>query len=310
MEVQANREFWEKLIVTLGAEYRDDFRQNYSLTDVTSGNAINAISRSTENHGIFLQGDWAALETLRLNAGVRYDQYGNQDPGYNPRVALIYNPWKESTFKAIYGTAFRAPNFYELFDSRYQDIKPETITSYELIYDQGINQHLHSTLSVFRNELNDLVTFSAGRFQNFDNATAEGFEVGLDGSWSGGLRSRLSYTRQETEDSTTGLPLPEAPRHLIKAGVTVPVYQEKVFGSLEVLYTSTRPTLAGNSADAYTVVNFTLFTQKLLKGLEFSGSVYNLFGDRFFDPARPLLHRQDLIERDGRSFRLKMTYAF
>ena len=53
------------------------------------------------------------LTNLHLNAGARYDQYGDVDPTANPRVALIYNPIPSGALKAIYGSAFRAPNFFE-----------------------------------------------------------------------------------------------------------------------------------------------------------------------------------------------------
>jgi iron complex outermembrane receptor protein len=69
---------------------------------------------------------------------VRYDQVGDFDPAFNPRLALIYNPWEKSTFKAIYGTAFRAPNFTELGDPRFQNIKPEEITSASRFHQQDM----------------------------------------------------------------------------------------------------------------------------------------------------------------------------
>ena len=65
-----------------------------------------------QSYGVYLQGDFAVRTNLHFIGGVRYDQYGDFDPAVNPRLALIYNPLQKSTFKAIYGTAFRAPNFY------------------------------------------------------------------------------------------------------------------------------------------------------------------------------------------------------
>jgi len=66
-----------------------------------------------------------------------------------PVWPLIYNPFETATLKAIYGTAFRAPNFSELIDPRFQDIDPEEITTYELVYEQQIGRHLRSSLSGF-----------------------------------------------------------------------------------------------------------------------------------------------------------------
>jgi outer membrane receptor protein involved in Fe transport len=57
------------------------------------------------------------------------------------------------------------------------------------------------------------------------------------------------------------------------------------------------------------VCNLTLYSQNLVKNLEFSASVYNLFDATYFYPASRF-HLQDTIEADGRSFRLKLTYRF
>src|SRR5204862_6755522 len=119
-----------------------------------------------QSHGVYLQGDFAVLTNLHLNAGARYDQYGDFDPTFNPRVALIYDPIKGSTFKAIYGTAFRAPNFTELGDPRFQNIQPEGITGYELVYEQQIGKKLRSSLSGFFNVVDYLIVFYFWSFIN------------------------------------------------------------------------------------------------------------------------------------------------
>jgi hypothetical protein len=56
------------------------------------------------------------------------------------------------------------------------------------------------------------------------------------------------------------------------------------------------------------VTNLTLFSQGLLKGVEASFSVYNLFNEQYGDPgARE--HQQDIIEQDGRTFWVKVKYG-
>jgi outer membrane receptor for ferrienterochelin and colicins len=60
-------------------------------------------------------------------------------------------------------------------------------------------------------------------------------------------------------------------------------------------------------------VNLTLFSQNLIKGLELSATIYNLLDTRYDDPAtqgQGRTHLQDLIEQDGRTFRVKLTYRF
>ena len=90
------------------------------------------------------------------------------DPAFNPRLALIYNPIGQAVFKAIYGTAFRAPNFFELTAPRPANLKPETIATYELVYEQGIGNHLRSSVAGFYNQIDDLIVFnfSNGYYQN------------------------------------------------------------------------------------------------------------------------------------------------
>jgi len=316
-ELQLNKRLWERHAITVGAEYRDDFSQHRRIFDENTGQIFTDVRRNQRNYGIFAQGDFAVLTNLHVNAGVRYDQYGEFDPTTNPRLALIYNAWEKSTFKAIYGTAFRAPNFLELGDPRFQNIGPEEITTYELVYEQGIGRQLRSSLSGFYNQMNDLIVFESGSFTNFD-AEAAGVEMALEGFWTNGIRSRLSYTYQETESHSRGTGLPDSPKHLAKFNVSVPLIKEKIFAGLEFQYASRRrtvyttpigDTVAGEDAAGFGVVNFTLLSRNLIKNLEFSASVYNLLDRRYGDPATRF-HQQDIIERDGRTFRLKLTYRF
>ena len=309
-EVQFNKRLWERHVITLGAEYRDDFRQERQISGQTP------VEQTRLSYGVYLQGDFMLLTNLHLNAGVRYDQAGDFDPAFNPRLALIYNPWKTATLKAIYGTAFRAPNFLELALSPPGQLKPEEITSYELVYEQEIVRHLRSSISGFYNQMDGLIAFDSGQFVNFDAAT-RGLELALEGNWNNGIRSRLSYSLQRTEDSSDQN-LPDSPEHLVKMNVSVPVYKQKIFASLEFQYTSSRQTLftssagetlRGMDAGGFETVNFTLFSHDLIKNLEFSGGVYNLFDTRYGDPSTRF-HLQDIIEQDGRSFRIKLTYRF
>jgi outer membrane receptor for ferrienterochelin and colicins len=317
-EVQLTKKLWERHVITVGAEYRDDFNQHRLLFQEGTGEEFANVNRTRQNYGIYAQGDFTIVTNLHLNAGVRYDQYGNFNPSLDPRLALIYNPFTKSTIKAIYGTAFRAPNFLELSDPIFPDIGPEKITSYELVYEQGIGQNLKMSLSGFYNRMDHLIFLQNGSFTNFD-ANAEGTELSLEGVWPNGIRTRASYTFEETRNRDTDQVLTDSPSHLGKINVSVPLYKEKVFASLEFQYVSERDTqhispitgedVPGRDAAGFGVLNFTLFSQNLVKNLEFSGSVYNLLDTSYSDPATRS-HHQDLIKQDGRTFRVKLTYSF
>ena len=91
-----------------------------------------------------------------------------------------------------------------------------------------------------------------------------------------------------------------------------------MFAGVEFLYVSERTTtqltplgtsVVGANAPGYGLVNLTLFSQNLVKGLELSASIYNLLDKRYGDPSTPG-HQQAIIEQDGRAFRVKLTYRF
>ena len=312
-ELQLNKKLWQKHMISVGVEYRDDFRQDETII----GSTYN-VHDSRQSYGVFAEGDFALRDDLHFNGGVRYDQYGDFDPSVSPRLGLIYNPFEKSTFKALYGTAFRAPNFQEISDSAGQLTTPETIESYELVYEQGFGQHLRSSISGFYNNMHDLIVFENGTYNNY-NADTRGLELALEGSWPQGVRTRASYTLQRTENLTTDGGFPDSPEHLVKLNLSAPVIKEKLFASLEFQYVSSRhtvytdpntaATIPGADTPGFPTVNFTLFSKNIVKNLEVSASIYNLLDQSYADPASRF-HLQDQIPQDGRSFRLKLAYRF
>jgi len=317
-ELQLTKKLSDRHVITAGVEYRDDFNQHRRLFEEDNGQVFANVYQTRQNYGVYAQGDFAVLTNLHVNAGVRYDKYGDFNPSWDPRVALIYNPFASSTIKAIYGTAFRAPNFIELSDPIFTNLGPEKITTYELVYEQGIGENLKTSLSGFYNRMDGLIILQNASFTNFD-ANAEGMELALEGAWPNGIRTRASYTFEETQNHETDEELANSPEHLGKFNISVPVYQQKVFASLEFQYVSSRSSIhispvtgldvPGRDAAGYGIVNFTLYSRNLLKNLEISASIYNLLDTSYSDPAT-LFHHQDLIPQDGRTFRIKLTYKF
>ncbi|MGO8765024.1 MAG: TonB-dependent receptor plug domain-containing protein [Limisphaerales bacterium] len=319
-EVQLNKTIWDRHIITVGAEYRDDFQQdaNSSQLEPTYTN-YPSVHDQRENVGVFAQGDFLIVTNLHLETGVRFDQsFDDQDhfsPSWSPRAALVYQALPQSTFKFIYGTAFRDPSFYELSEISTANIKPEPedITSYELVYEQGIGKYLRSSIAGYYDHLHNLIAVQQGYFTNF-NANTMGTELALEGKWNYGIMTRASYTLLHSEDRETGGGLPDSPMHMLKFNASVPLYPDKIFAGLEVQYTSRSQTVtytdaSGGYVPGYTVVNFTLFSQNLIKNLELSASVYNLLDKTYYEPASQL-HLQNAIQQDGRTFWLKLTYRF
>ena len=316
-EVQVDKKIWDRHVISVGAEVRDDFNQSRHVYDANSGATSIDVHAHRYNYGVFGQGDFVVVTNLHVNAGVRFDEYEHFKPSVNPRVALIYNPFDQSTFKLIYGTAFRDPNFLELSAPGFTGIRPEKITSYEAVYEQGIGHNLRSSLSGFYNRMDNLIDFQNGGFINF-NADTLGLEMALEGKWADDIRTRLSYTLQHTENRATDAGLVDSPMHLVKFNVSAPLLKDKIFAGLEFQYTSgshtvfsdlSGNTVAGPDTDGYATVNFTLFSQNLFKNLDASVGVYNLLNNQYSVPSTRF-HVQSAIQQDGINFRLKLTYRF
>ncbi len=169
--------------------------------------------------------------------------------------------------------------------------------------------------------MDHLIVFDSGSYTNF-NAQSKGAELALEGTWAGGIRSRASYSFQYTRDDTVAWQVPDSPSQMAKINLSVPLIKDKLFAGAEFQYTSDRLslhnttdtngqpiTVQGVDAGGYGVVNLTLFSQNLIKNVEFSASIYNLLNHVYADPASEF-HVQDTIEQNGRTFRLKLTYRF
>jgi iron complex outermembrane receptor protein len=310
-EVLGSKEF-ERHTLILGGEYRDNFEQKQKSYDLYQ--AYLDDSRETQTWALFAQDEWTIARGVILNAGLRHDHYDTFGRTTNPRLALIWSPSRNDTVKLIYGTAFRAPSDYELNAYGAADLEPETIETYELAYERTLGDHLRGTASVFASRIDDIITLTSDPggnrvYRNVDEAKSEGIDFELEGKWKNGLSARASYTFQETEDRETGAILTNSPKHLAKLNGTIPLWRDKIFLGIEEQYTSKRKTPKGNFARAYAVTNVTLFGRRLLKNLEASASVYNLFDDDYGDPGS-VEHAQALIPQDGRTFRVKLTYRF
>jgi iron complex outermembrane receptor protein len=255
-----------------------------------------------------------------LSAGLRYDRYSNFGGTTNPRLGLIYHPFHPTTLKLLYGTAFRAPEPFELtpdfalFDNNLR-LKPETIRSVEGVVEQTFGQHLTLSGSVFHNRISDLITLepnpSDGHtlYENFERADATGVEVELDGHLASGVQGKASYTYTDTEQLITRQILANSPQHLGKLSLIYPVVQRRLFASLDAQYTSPVQTLVGNTVSGYSVFNVTLLGHTLGKHLDLSTSIYNILDKKYFNPGRPE-DVQDAIQQDGRNFRIKFTGRF
>jgi len=319
-EVKLSRTLLEKHKITLGTEITDNLRQDQG--DYTAlGNIFSADPASSVIWALYAQDEFAISHKLTLSAGLRYDHYSDFAGTTNPRLGLIYHLFHPTTLKLLYGTAFRAPEPFEVqpdygpfFDDNLQ-LKPETIRSVEGIVEQAVGQHFTLSGSVFRNWINGLISLETNPgdgqsvYQNSGRVDATGVEVELDGRLASSLVGGASYSYTDAEQPGNQQVIANSPRHLGKLNLSLPIIGQRLLVSLNAQYTSPVQTLARDIVSGFSVFNLTLLAHTLGKHLDLSASAYNIFNKRYFDPGRPE-DAQDAIQQDGRSFRIKVTGRF
>jgi iron complex outermembrane receptor protein len=320
-EVNVSRKLARRHRVGLGADYRANVRQDQYNYDQEPYVQYLDDRRHSTIWALYAQDEISLHEKLMLNLGLRHDHYESFGGTTNPRLALIYDPWNKTTFKLLYGEAFRAPSAYELFWSQpgvtkaNPLLRPETNETAEIVMEQYLGGGVRLTATAFHYTINDLVTQETDPadgflvYNNIDQIKAKGIELEAEGKFPNGMLTRISYTGQDSRNEQTGLDLTNSPRHLVQFNVQKPLLHDTVVAGLEFQYLSQRKTTAGTYVPGLFVPNLTLVSQKLPRGLQLSMSVYNVGNHAYGDPGSEE-HRQDTIIQDGRSFRVKLTYTF
>jgi outer membrane receptor for ferrienterochelin and colicins len=319
--------------IVLGGEYLKNIKQQQLNYDLSPFFTYIDDNRTSQIFAFYLQDEFSLSNQLILNAGVRYDKYDTFGNTINPRIGVIYNPIQKSYFKLLYGSAFRAPNVYELYYTSpilnlegNPDLKPETIQTYEAIYDQYFSQGFRGSLSFFYYKIKDLMTeipdpipgpnFGYLIYENIDEVVSRGVETELTRKTNNGIEGRISYSYQLVKDGKTDTEIPNSPKHLAKANLMFPLYLKKVFLGIEESFTSEKLTYqgfltgSGSVTDKTYITNVTLSSRNLfVNGLDLSASIYNLFNVQYSDPGRPE-HLQDKIQQDGINYRINLSYLF
>lgn len=267
----------------------------------------------------YVQQELIFTEQLQLSLGLRHDRYDRFD-STNPRLGLFVYPRASTALKVLFGTAFRAPNAYELYygdNTNWQlwnpDLQPERIQTFEFVAEQELTRRIRCSASYFHYDIEDLISQTVTEddlliFRNRESVRSDGLEISIDGRMLAGVKGRLGYSYQKTIDRESLERLSNSPAHLVTASLLSPLLTSTTLGC-ELQYMSERKTVLGDTAASHTLVHATLRHQFLPTGLTLSASAFNVFDANFGDPGS-LEHTQQLIPRDGRSIRVTAEYAW
>lgn len=228
-------------------------------------------------------------DNLTLTAGGRIDDHEAFGSKATYRVTGAYAlPSTGTILRASYGTAYKAPTLYQLYEPSYGNatLRPEEATG----YDAGIEQSLADgkvTLgaSVFRNLYEDLIGFSS-RYTNIAKARTQGVELTFQARPLDGLLLAANYTFLDTEDRATGRDLPRRPRNNVNASIDWEVTDDIALGTALRYVGSQRDSSSATAPilDGATVVDLTARWQAFEK-VGFFGRVENI-ADKTYQEVR------------------------
>jgi outer membrane receptor for ferrienterochelin and colicin len=200
-------------------------------------------TRSQTVGSIYGENQLALLDkTVYLTGGVRLDWYPGLGAVVSPRAGAIFLLPHAQAIKLGWGRAFRSPTFYELYgiDQSFSPVifrgsdklKPETIESYTLDYIYHDPDLLHLSVSLFYNDIRDLIVFqqrylnlSGGLYEldNQDRGFSYGGEVELRFPLGRYLElwANYSYTYAVYVVADERIEAPFSPRHQANAGLNL-----------------------------------------------------------------------------------------
>ena len=231
VEAQHALEFGTANRLTYGLNYRHN---------TLSSNFIDEFSRE-DRLGVYLQHESKPTHTMTVVAGARYDLDTFIHATISPRLAVLYTPIPDHTFRATLSVAYRPPTLFENHtDTRAivtlpppipspppivfrgsSNLSPEEIVSYEVGYQGWFFKHrLRVRTDLFFNHISNLISSGATMHTN-DPGQADiyGGEAGTEFLATRWLSGFANFSYQEIGQSFTGQAQRGAPRFKWNVGL-------------------------------------------------------------------------------------------
>jgi vitamin B12 transporter len=266
-------------LLTAGLSTLKDQARNEDLTF----NTVN-FDKSVRNNAAFAELQ-SQLGSHNFNLSGRIDDHETYGDHTTGGIAWGYNPAQDLRLTASYGTGFRAPSLNDLYYPFYGNpaLEPETSQSLEFGLRYKYLKHQHIRLSVYRNEIDNLISydFVSMQAENINDSQITGMELEYEyvqSNWS--LLAAL--TLQQALDKSDNSDLLRRPGEKFSLQVRRALSNEGSVG-LEWLYVGERldRTLSGDETlDPYHLINLSGVVQ-MTRNLWMEARIDNLFDEDY-----------------------------
>lgn len=236
VDLQLDYSLSDAALFTAGLTYRNDDVSNSNLNTFSPLAPPNPYAETFQEWGFFGLLSWQLSDVLEARGGLRYDDYSEYDNELTGNFSLIHTfPGIDASIFAKIANSYAPPSAVDFaYDSDVSTpLNAEESTSYEIGFRQNLLQgRLSYSLVLFRNEIDQLLSFEPSTFDTFniEQATTQGAEFSVEYVASDKLTLGLGYTYLEAEsdrlnDPRTGgfvpdpadeVPLARRPNHLLQ----------------------------------------------------------------------------------------------
>ena len=289
-----------KNILTLGADYMNDYLMSYQFTD--------GGDHEQYTTDVFAQFDWRVNDKFNMISGVRYDFFSEADIHHvSPSLGMMYKATNNCTVRGSYAGGFRAPTLKEMYMDFFMgnifmiygnsDLKPESSHNFSLSAEY-LKKNYNLTVTGFYNLVDNRITtaWNPNRgekggmvYTNIAKLNIAGVEANASARYSCGVATRISYAYTH-EHIKKGQPLLSTTRpHTLTARVEYGKdwknygFNVSLNGRFLSKFTTDEYTSSTSyeetqkvSYPAYTVWKLNIM-QQIYKGINLSFIVDNLF---------------------------------
>lgn len=196
-----------------------DRQREHARLDGSGGMTASAINDGAYGNYIF-----DVTDDLTLTAGIRHDDHETFGGHTTWRSTASYRiPETGTRFHGSYGTAFRAPSLYQLYDgfSGNADLKPEKSRGYDIGVEQSfLDDRVTVGTTFFTNRTKNAIDWQGSGYVNVDTARSFGFENTFEAEITREVGLTVNHTYLQARDNTTGAALAISPRHSGNARLT------------------------------------------------------------------------------------------
>lgn len=185
------------------------------------------------NTGVFAQGSWKPLRGVTLTAAIRNDHHSMFGDHPTHRLTAAWDVTETTKLRTSWGTGFRPPSLYELYDPSYGNraLKPEQSRSFDVGVDQRFwDGRGQVSLTWFRVDTDNLIDWVSTGYWTGQYSQVEGISKRQGVEISGRLKPidvvtlDAAYTYTDAVDST-GTRLKRVPRHKASMGASWAAYE-------------------------------------------------------------------------------------